>query len=426
MIPSDIISKKREGKALNNNELNKFFNGYLSGSITDAQMSALLMAIYFNGMTNNETVTLLDIMVKSGSVMNFNNSSGYVADKHSTGGVGDKISLILAPLMAASGLKIPMIAGRALGFTGGTIDKIESIPGINIFPSLKTFKSWVINNGCAIVSQSNEICPADKTIYSLRNQTGTVPSLPLICSSILSKKIAEGIDGLVMDIKVGNGAFMKTKDQAISLGRLIKNIGTSYGINTDIVFSSMDQPLGRFAGLACEVKESIRCLKGDGPIDIMTLTFELGTKLLLQAGLAKNKNSALKKLKSLINSKKALKHFKSMVVLQGGQLENFESITTPKYEKLIHSNKEGIINFMNTETIGWALIELGCGYSNPKDVLDYTAGIEFFKKIGEEIKNKQPIYRIFNSDLNRLENASKILSRTFDIGKNIKKNKLIL
>jgi len=426
LIPADIISKKRDGQALSKNELNYFIKEYLSGSITNSQMSALLMAIYFKGMSDRETFVLLDVMLQSGSILNFENSKEYIADKHSTGGIGDKVSLILAPLMAAGGLKIPMIAGRGLGFTGGTVDKIESIPNINTNPSMEVFKDWIIKNRCAIVVQSNKIAPADKKIYSLRNLTGTVPSLPLICSSILSKKIAEGIQGLVMDIKIGNGAFLKTKKDAISLGRLITNIGTFYDIKTNIVFSSMDQPLGRFAGLACEVTEALECLNGNGPNDTMRITFELGSHLFLQAGIVNDKNAALKKMQALIDSKKALKYFKSMVNLQGGQLDDFKNITKPKYEQLVHSNKSGIINFMDTEKIGWALLDLGCGYKKPDDKLDYTAGIEFYKKVGDEVKYNDPLYRVFNSDLIRLEKVSHLLLDTFNIGNKGKPLELIL
>ena len=214
MIPSDIIAKKRNGEELKSRDISWFLNEYLKDNITDAQMSAFLMAIYFNGMSDIELLTLVNGMLNSGNIIEFEKSELYVADKHSTGGIGDKTSLILAPIMAAAGLRIPMIAGRSLEYTGGTIDKLESIPGINISPTLNQFKSWVNNIGCAIISQSKEICPADNKIYALRNQTATVPSIPIIASSIMSKKIAEGISGLVMDVKIGNGAFMKTKNQA--------------------------------------------------------------------------------------------------------------------------------------------------------------------------------------------------------------------
>ena len=412
MIPSDIIAKKRNGEELESRDISWFLNEYLKDNITDAQMSAFLMAIYFNGMSDIELLTLVNGMLNSGNIIEFEKSELYVADKHSTGGIGDKTSLILAPIMAAAGLRIPMIAGRSLEYTGGTIDKLESIPGINISPPLNQFKSWVNNIGCAIISQSKEICPADNKIYALRNQTATVPSIPLIASSIMSKKIAEGISGLVMDIKIGNGAFMKTKNQAFELSKLIRKIADSYEINIDIIFSNMNQPLGRYAGLGCEIKEAIDCLKGNGPQDLMTNTFELCSCLLLQSGKAENKEKARLIFDSIIESGKGYELFQKMVSSQNGQLDQLEKNILPEFEKIVRSNKSGTINHMNTEKIGWALIELGCGYKKGKDYIDYTAGIEFFVKPGDEIKEGEPIYRLFNSDMNRLNTSLAILTNT--------------
>ena len=412
MIPSDIIAKKRNGEELKNRDISWFLKEYLKDNITDAQMSAFLMAIYFNGLSDIELLALVNEMLNSGNIIEFEKSELYVADKHSTGGVGDKTSLILAPIMAAAGLRIPMIAGRSLEYTGGTIDKLESIPGINISPPLNQFKSWVNNIGCAIISQSKEICPADNKIYALRNQTATVPSIPIIASSIMSKKIAEGISGLVMDIKIGNGAFMKTKNQAFELSKLIRKIAESYKINIDIIFSNMNQPLGRYAGLGCEVKEAIECLKGNGPQDLMTNTFELCSCLLLQSGKAENKKKSRLIFDSIIESGKGYELFQKMVSSQNGQLDQLEKNILPKFEKIVRSNESGTINHMNTEKIGWALIELGCGYKKGKDYIDYTAGIEFFVKPGDEIKEGEPFYRLFNSDMNRLNTSLAILTNT--------------
>ena len=412
MIPSDIIAKKRNGEELKSRDISWFLNEYLKDNITDAQMSAFLMAIYFNGMSDIELLTLVNGMLNSGNIIEFEKPELYVADKHSTGGIGDKTSLILAPIMAAAGLRIPMIAGRSLEYTGGTIDKLESIPGINISPTLNQFKSWVNNIGCAIISQSKEICPADNKIYALRNQTATVPSIPIIASSIMSKKIAEGISGLVMDVKIGNGAFMKTKNQAFELSKLIRKIAESYEINIDIIYSNMNQPLGKYAGLGCEIKEAIDCLKGNGPKDLMTNTFELCSCLLLQSGKAKNKEKSKLIFDSIIESGKGYELFQKMVSSQNGQLDQLEKNILPEFEKIVRCNKSGTINHMNTEKIGWALIELGCGYKKGKDYIDYTAGIEFFVKPGDEIKEGEPIYRLFNSDMNRLNTSLAILTNT--------------
>ena len=417
MIPSDIIAKKRNGEELKSTDLSWFITKYLEGDISEAQMSALLMAIYFNGMTEKELFTLVDEMIHSGHVVKFEKSDFFIADKHSTGGIGDKTSFILAPVMAAAGLQIPMIAGRGLEYTGGTIDKIEAIPGINVTPSLKKFKNWVENIGCAIISQSKEICPADNKIYKLRNHTATVPSFPIICSSIMSKKIAEGIMGLVLDIKVGNGAFMKTKNDAFKLSHLIQKVAISYGLEIDIVYSDMNQPLGRYAGLGCEIKEAIDCLKGNGSQDLMDNTFELCSRLLIQARKAKNKQESKEIFDKIITTGKAFEFFQKMIFLQNGCLKQFENNIIPKFEKVIRSNKDGTIIFMDTEKIGWSLIELGCGIKKKGDILDNTAGIEFFVKPGDIIKKGSPVYRVFNTNLKKLESTSKLLLDTIRVNK---------
>ena len=417
MIASDIIAKKRNGEELKSNDLSWFIKKYLEDDISDAQMSALLMAIYFNGMTEKELIILVDIMIHSGDTIKFKKSDFFIADKHSTGGIGDKTSIILAPIMAAAGIRIPMIAGRGLEYTGGTIDKLEAIPGINVSPSLDEFKNWVENIGCAIISQSKDICPADNKIYALRNQTATVPSIPIICSSIMSKKIAEGIMGLVMDIKVGNGAFIKTKKDAFELSHLIQKVAIFYGLEIDIVYSDMNQPLGKYAGLGCEIKEAIDCLKGNGSQDLMDNTFELCSRLLIQAGKAKNKKESKEVFDKIIKTGEAFEFFQKMIFLQNGCLKKFENNIIPKFEKIIRSNKDGTIIFMDTEKIGWSLIELGCGNKKKGDTLDNTAGIEFFVKPGDLIKKGSPIYRIFNTNSKKLDSTSELLLNTIRVHK---------
>ena len=417
MIASDIIAKKRNGEELKPTDLSWFITKYLEDDISEAQMSALLMAIYFNGMTEKELLILVDEMIYSGHVIKFEKSDFFIADKHSTGGVGDKTSIILAPVMAAAGIRIPMIAGRGLEYTGGTIDKLEAIPGINVTPSLDKFKSWVENIGCAIISQSKEICPADNKIYALRNQTATVPSIPIICSSIMSKKIAEGIMGLVMDIKVGNGAFMKTKNDAFKLSHLIQKVAISYGLEIDIIYSDMNKPLGKYAGLGCEIKEAIDCLKGEGSQDLMDNTFELCSCLLIQAGKAKDKQESKKIFDKIINTGQAFEFFQKIIFNQNGCLKQFEKNIVPKFEKIIRSNIDGTIIFMDTEKIGWSLVELGCGNKKKLDKLDNTAGIEFFVKPGDIIKKGSPIYRVFNTNSKKLDSASELLLNAIKVHK---------
>ena len=417
MIFSNLISKKRDGFNLKKSDVELFFNGYLTGKVTDAQMSAMLMAIYFNGMDEEEIFSLVEVMLRSGKTLDFSDSKDFVADKHSTGGIGDKVSLILAPIIAGLGLKIPMIAGRGLGFTGGTIDKLECIPGFNTNPDIDNFIKWVSRSGYGIMSQSEEICPADKRIYDLRSKTGTVASIPLICGSIMSKKIAEGISGLVLDIKVGNGTFMKSKHKAIELGSWMKKIGEAFNIKTDIIYSSMNQPLGNYAGLSCEVFEAIECLKGKGPNDLMEVTFELGSQLLLQSGTAKTLSEAIKLQKNIIDSGKALKIFENSVETQGGRLNEFRDQSLPKYESYVCPKNSGFIQKMDTESIGWHLVDMGCVQQNRDQKLDKTAGIEFLKKTGDRVHQDQPVFRVFCSNKDKIKKVSKTLSNTLTIDK---------
>ena len=428
MIPSDIIAKKRNGEELKSTDLSCFITKYLGGDISEAQMSALLMAIYFNGMTEKELIILVHEMIKSGQVIEFKKSNIYIADKHSTGGIGDKTSIILAPIMAAAGIRIPMIAGRSLAFTGGTIDKLESIPNFKTSINFRDFNSQIEKIGCGIISQSSEICPADKKLYSIRDLTGTIPSTPLICSSIMSKKVAEGLNGLVMDIKVGNGAFMKTLREAKVLANELKRIGQSFGIKTDIIYSNMSQPLGSYAGLQCEVLEALDCLRGKGPDDLVELSLELGSKIMIQSGLFKDSNESKIKMTEHLNNGKALDKFEKMILAQNGDVNSltFEN-HIPNYKIIIESQKDGYISSMDTEKIGWALVEMGCGRKLAKDVLDYSAGIKFNYKVGDKVRAGYPIYELFNNNKKKLNIAEALLLKTFSISnEKVPKQKLII
>ena len=419
MIPAEIIKQKRDGAHLSKDHLGEFIQNYVEGSISDYQMTALLMAIFFNGMDDDELYSLVDIMVNSGEKMDFSNLECFVADKHSTGGVGDKVSIILAPLLAEAGLAIPMISGRGLGHTGGTLDKLETIPGFRVDLSLTEFRKAVEQIGIAMIGQTNEICPADRKMYSLRDVTGTIESIPLICSSIMSKKIAEGIQGLVLDVKVGNGAFIKKMEDAQTLGNMLKRIGRHFGITTDIVYSSMNQPLGTTAGLWCEVKESINSLKGNGTDDTMKITYELGSRLLLQAKISKTRNEAISLQKSIIQSGKGYEKFLDLVKNQGGSQKDIEQYTklhSPQHTREISANRSGFIQYMDTYTIGLATVTLGCGRAKITDSVDPTAGMEFLKKTGEKVQKGEPLIRCFNSDKPKLQNTVNRLESVFQIG----------
>ena len=428
MIPAKLIEKKRDGFELNSEEIEWFVRGTVENKIDDCQLSALLMSIYFNGMSDSETFSLVNSMVNSGKILEFNNLGKYVADKHSTGGIGDKTSFVLAPILSTLDIIVPMIAGRGLAYTGGTIDKLESIPNFQTTMEIKRFENQIEKVGCGIISQSSEICPADKKIYSIRDLTGTIPSMPLICSSIMSKKIAEGLDGLIMDIKVGNGAFMKTITQARTLAYELQKIGNAFNIKTDITYSNMSQPLGRYAGLGCEIFESINCLRGNGPGDLIELSLELGAKILLQNKKAKTESEAKNKMLKTINDGSALKKFEEMVDAQSGDLEYLQSsCTNKKNEFSVQADSEGYISSMDTEKIGWALVEMGCGRRRNRDVLDYSAGIKFNFKVGEKVKVKEQVYTLFGEDIKKLEVAKSMLHKSFKISsEKISKPKLIL
>ena len=428
MIPAELIEKKRDGIELTSGEIDWFIHNVMNEKIDDCQLSALLMSIYFNGMSNAETKSLIDSMVKSGKMFNFKHLERYVADKHSTGGIGDKISFILAPLLSSFDIIVPMIAGRSLAYTGGTIDKLESINKFQTQKDFDSFNKQIDQIGCGIISQSSEICPADKKLYSIRDLTGTIPSFPLICSSIMSKKIAEGLDGLVMDIKVGNGAFMKTLHDAKKLGVELKKIGNSFDIDVNITYSNMSQPLGKYAGLKCEIIEAVDCLKGTGPDDVTQLSIDLCADILVQSGMSTNKSEAKTSLLKNIENGKALEKFEGMITAQGGDLNDIYSKDNfAKKSIKIRSKETGYVKSINTEKIGWALVEIGCGKKVISDTLDYSAGIKTNYKVGDKIYKGDTIYELFASNEKKLKNAKKILSKTFVFSEQeIEKENLII
>lgn len=414
MNPNDIIADKNSGKSIRTSDLHSFISGYVEGTINDETMTGLLRAIFNHGMTDDEIFTMVDIMIHSGKQMNFEHIDEYVCDKHSIGGVGDKTSLIIAPLLASAGLYLPMIAGRSLGHTGGTLDKLETIPGFRADISIADFQTLVKNNGAGIMAQTSEICPADGKIYALRDVTGTVASVPLIVSSIMSKKIAEGIQGLVLDIKVGSGAFLPTVEKAKVLADMLKKVGEHFGIKTDLVYTNMDQPLGNFSGMACEVLEAIDCLKGKGPEDTMAVCLKLSSKLMIQSGKAKDETESNSILTALIKNGSAFDKFDEMISIQGGDLNAFTN--TPAFTHEIIADKSGIIQSMDTTQIGWGLVDMGCGRKNKDDILDATAGLECHYKIGEDIKNGDVLFTCFCDDGDKLKMGIEKITDSISIG----------
>tara|TARA_B100001248_G_scaffold262198_1_gene256671 strand:+ start:460 stop:1749 length:1290 start_codon:yes stop_codon:yes gene_type:complete len=427
MIPAELIEKKRDGIELTPREIDWFIHNVMSEKIDDCQISALLMSIYFNGMTKIETKSLVNSMVKSGKRFNFKHLGKYVADKHSTGGIGDKISFILAPLLSSFGIIVPMIAGRGLAFTGGTIDKLESIKNFQTQKNFDSFNNQIDLIGCGIISQSSEICPADKKLYSIRDLTGTIPSFPLICSSIMSKKLAEGLDGLVMDVKVGNGAFMKNFREAKSLGIELKKIGDSFDIDVSITYSNMSEPLGKYAGLKCEIIEAVDCLRGTGPDDVTQLSLDLCANILVQSGISTNKSEAKTLLVKNIENGKALEKFEEMIVAQNGDLNDIYSKNNFARNHLkIKSKETGYIKSINTEKIGWALVEIGCGKKVISDTLDYSAGIKTNYKVGDKIYKGDIVYELFGFNEEKLKTAKKMLTKTFVISEQEQEKKKLI
>lgn len=425
MNPNQLVQRKISGEAITQTEMASFINAYVDEKIHDDEMTPFLKAVHTHGMTDEETIILTDIMLNSGDRLAFSNMDAYVADKHSTGGVGDKVSMVLGPIMAAAGLAIPMLTGRSLGHTGGTTDKLETIPGFQTSLTLDQFKANVETHGICIMGQTESICPADRKMYALRDVTDTIDSIPLICGSIMSKKIAEGIQGLVLDIKTGNGAFMKTIDQARSLGQMLQKVGEAFHVKTDVVYSSMNQPLGRTAGLWCEMDESIAALKGDGAKDLMDVVFELGNKLLVQAGLIRSETAAVTMQENLIQSGKAYDKFEEMVSVQGGDLSQIKQLHQPKFELIVSAKSSGYVESMDTLNIGWAAVELGCGRRQKDDILDPTAGIEFMAKIGDKVQKGDPLFRCFNSNENKLNSALNYLLDSARIGSEKKTHTLL-
>ena len=410
-----ITNKKLEGDPLTDNELEFVIKSYVDNAIDDSSMGKFLKSIHLKGMEIDEIVSLTKIMIDSGETIDFSNLESYVADKHSTGGVGDKVSIILGPVLAALGIAVPMLAGRSLGHTGGTIDKLETIPGFRTDLSIADFKKNVERSGLCIMSQTNTICPADKKIYALRDVTGTIDSDPLICGSIMSKKIAEGIDGLVLDIKIGNGAFMRTLAKGKQLGNLLKYVGEKFNVTTNVVYSNMDQPLGKTAGMWCEINESIQALKGNGAIDLMDVVFELGNKLIIDSGLTDTRSKATEMQIQCIDSGNAYDKFEEMVFNQGGYIGKTSELNEPLFSKKVISEKNGFIKSFDTTALGWAAVQMGCGRINKNDNLDNTAGIAFNVKVGDQVNKGDSIMQCFGSDENKLDQAYSQLKETFQI-----------
>ncbi len=420
-LAAETIKAKRNGETLTYEQINEFILGYARGTLPDYQMAALLMAIYFKGMTNEETLSLTKAMLHSGEVVDFSSVPEFKVDKHSTGGVGDKTSLILGPIVAAAGIPVPMISGRGLGHTGGTLDKLESIPGFNTQKSLEEFIALTKKHKICFIGQTKEICPADKKIYALRDVTATIESLPLICASIMSKKLAEGVDGLVLDVKYGTGAFMKDPAKAEELAEKLMAIAKGYGRKIVSLITNMDQPLGRYAGNSLEVEECVSILKGEkfiGPggydlyEDTRELSLMLSAHMIHLSGNEKTLESSYALAKEMLDSGKAFEKFKELCQIHGGHLQH---LPRPQHKIEIRCEKSGFVHGFNTESIGITGILIKAGREQVTDVINPVAGIEFHFKIGDEVKANDVIFTLHGDDKDLLSSAIPLLRSAITI-----------
>ena len=392
MNASFLIAKKRDGGELSAEEIAWLVHEYVAGHVPDYQKAAWAMAVYLRGMTVAETAALTEAMLHSGTTLTWPAGGLPKVDKHSTGGIGDKVSLVLAPLLACCGVQVPMISGRGLGATGGTLDKLESIPGFRTDLSIDEMHRVLNEVGCFITGATHDLVPADRKLYALRDVTGTVQSIPLITASIMSKKLAEGLDALVLDVKHGTGAFMKTLDDARALAKSMVDTGKRMGVPTAALLTDMNQPLGRMAGNANEVNESVDALIGKGPADLMEVTLELGAELLVLAKRESTSAAARKRLEKAISSGAGLEKFREMVAAQGGDLDAPRPIA-PAHD--IGSPWDGYVTAIDTERLGYVVINLGGGRRQLGDKLDLSVGFEMLVRLGDKIEPGQPLARVF-------------------------------
>ena len=407
----EIIDKKKRGKEFTSEEIKWVISGLMKKEVPDYQMSALLMAIRLNGMTTKETAALTDAMLYSGKVLSFDDPT--VIDKHSTGGVGDKTSFILAPIAAACGVKVPMIAGRGLGFTGGTVDKIEAIKGFNTEVTLKEFSDLLMERGLVLIGQTKDIAPADKIIYALRDVTATIDSIPLITASIMSKKLAEGANGIVMDIKVGSGAFMRSKSEAKKLAKSILNTAKRFDKKGVAILTNMHQPLGNTVGNSLELIECIDVLKGKGPKDITDVSLDLAAYMVLLAGIEPSYAKALKRVKKSVADGSAVQRFRELIKNQGGNpkvVDDYSLLPIAKEKTQVFSPKPGWIKSFKCDQIGHLCTELGGGRKVKSDKIDFGVGFDFHKKIGDKVKEGEAIFTIYHNK-NQANKVAYVISK---------------
>jgi len=415
----DLIRKKRDSGEHSREEIDFLISGYTHGEIPDYQMAAWLMAVWIRGINRSELASLTEAMLSSGQVLNLAGIPSRKVDKHSTGGVGDKTSLILAPVVAAGGLTVPMISGRGLGHTGGTLDKLESIPGFNVNLSLEEFFRVLRECGMGLIGQTAEIAPADKKIYALRDATSTVENIGLICASIMSKKLAEGIDALVLDVKTGSGAFMKREEESVLLAELMVETGVRMGKKVVALITDMNQPLGRMAGHSNEIAECIDVLGGGGPADLVELSLQLSAWMFFLGGRTKSLDDGRLLAEAMISTGEAKAKFKQAIRLQGGNeriVDDPQLLPQARSHVDVPSPSAGFITATNCEQLGTALATLGGGREKKEDSIDHAVGLEFHKRIGDRVEKGEPLATIhYNSDA-KLAEAESLIAGSYEIG----------
>jgi pyrimidine-nucleoside phosphorylase len=419
MFPQHVIARKRDGHALSREEIAAFVRGATDGSWEDYQLTAMLMAIFLRGMNAEETAHYADAMMRSGVVADLSDVPGVKVDKHSTGGVGDKISIPLAPMVVACGVPVPMISGRGLGHSGGTLDKLESIPGVRTDLSLAAYHAQVAKIGCALIGQTKDLAPSDKKLYALRDVTATVECIPLICGSILSKKLAEGIDALVLDVKFGRGAFMKTRAEARLLAEALVRVGQAGGKQVRALLTAMDQPLGRAVGNALEVSESVACLRGAGPADVMEVTYALGRHMLILGGVARDEVDARQRLERVVANGAALAKFREIVAAQGGDVRAIDEPSRLPQAKLqvpLSASRAGVVGDVDAMGVALAALRLGAGRAKASDQVDPAVGVSGLVKMGERVNVGDTLAVIHANDEAALADARAMLAQAIVVG----------
>src|SRR5262245_37558700 len=419
MLPQQLIRKKRDGGRLDDADIRAFIAGVTDGSIPDYQAAAMLMAVFLRGLDDRELAAWADAMVRSGDRVDLSSVERPRLDKHSTGGVGDKISLPLAPAVAACGAAVPMISGRGLGHTGGTLDKLEAIPGFRVDLDLDRFVRQVRELGVCLIGQTERLAPADRILYALRDVTATVESVPLIASSIMSKKIAEGIDALVLDCKVGQGAFMKTRERALELARAIQAIGGAAGLRVTVALTEMDAPIGRLIGNSVEVAESIAVLRGGGPADVRDLTVQLGAEMLLAGGLCATVEAGAAQMTAALDGGAGLALFRKLVAAQGGdpRVVDDPDAFLPRAPRRtpVTAQKSGFVTGIAADEIGMAALVLGAGRRRKEDPVDPAVGIELTRVVGDPVERGEPIAWLLHRDRG-VEEAGRMVARAYAVG----------